>query len=88
MNSVAEKFQKIMWSTFFVESVLSKIDSTMDAFLEYPKFSGTLWRAASAVGQLCEICKENSKSSGIIFQLSILFYSRSSSKGSSKVKPI
>ena len=47
-----------MWGTFVMEYVLSKIHSTVDAFLEYPKFSGTLWKVASAVEQLCEICKE------------------------------
>ena len=64
-----------MWGTFVMECVLSKTHSAVDAFLEYPKFSGTLWKVASAVEQLCEICKEIfHKLQIILHHISSLYY--------------
>ena len=58
-----------------MEYVLSKTHSAVDAFLEYPKFSGTLWKIASAVEQLCEICKEIfHKLQIILHHISSLYY--------------
>ena len=58
-----------------MEYVLSKTHSAVDAFLEYPKFSGTLWKVASAVEQLCEICKEIfHKLQIILHHISSLYY--------------